>query len=625
MSHTAKSWLFRPFDRDRILSLAKSAKVHAVLAQLLLAREIGTPEEMVRFFGERIGQPPSLNMLRSPSLLPGCVEVADRLSRAILEKRKIVVYGDYDADGMTATAILCRAIRFFGGTVDFYVPDRMEEGYGLNAEAIRALAGNGTQVIITVDCGINSCDEARLATELGVELLITDHHTVARELPEVPIVHPQLVKRSAIDATGNDRWSSPYGISEEERKTFSEEKRYPFLGLSGAGVAFKVAWRLGTLMPGGDPVGEKVSEGYRTLLCRAVGLAAIGTVADVVPLLDENRALVRFGLHVSLVRFPVPGLEALMKTAQLDARKRRLSAEDLGFSLGPLLNAAGRLNKADRGVRLLLSDDPGEAASLAAEVREYNETRQSIERSILIQATRQVEERFSGDPALVLSDSGWHPGVIGIVAGRLAERFHRPCILIAEDTMNLKPGSGSGRGARGINLVDALETCSEYLVRFGGHAAAAGLRIESRNIGAFRKAFCEYVRSNVSHEDVSGQLMIDAECPFGLLDEKTSGFADLVEHLAPFGAGNPKPLFCASRLFPTNPRFMGVGEHHICMELRQDNVVKRAFAFQSADWLPELREIADAGQAIDAVFHIGRSKFNNAVELQLKDWRRYSA
>ena len=425
------------------------------MAQLLICRGLTDPGAIGDFLD------PKLSALHDPEVLPGCRAAAERIFDAASAGRQIAVYGDYDVDGMSGTAILWRCLKLLGAQVRYYIPHRIDEGYGLNGEAIRKLAADGAQVLVTIDCGIGSTAEADLARELGVELIITDHHEPGSELPRAAaIVHPRLPG------------------SEQARP-------YPFGDLSGSGVALKLAWAVCQQASGS----KRAAPRMRDFLLQSVGLAALGTVADVVPLVGENRVLVHHGLE-SLANAPNLGLAALIGVAKVEGRKcadgkTRFTAEDVGFQLAPRLNAAGRLGQPQLAVELLVTDRPERAQELAPYIDGLNGTRQTMERSMQLAAAKQAKERFdpAEDAALVLADHGWHPGVIGIVAGRLAERFHRPVVMISLDMAGQRPGIGSARSVPGFNLHAALAQCGEFLIAHGGHAAAAGLKIEPQPVG----------------------------------------------------------------------------------------------------------------------------------------------
>ncbi len=576
----AKRWRIHPHDPDAIAALERTARIPAVVAQLLVCRGIRSPEVAREFLD------PKLSSLRDPAELPGCAKATDRLHEAIRAGRRIVVYGDYDVDGITGTALLRQCIKLLGGNVGYYVPHRIEEGYGLNGEAIRSLMADKAECIVTVDCGIASVDHAATARQHGLELIVTDHHEPGSQLPEAAaIVHPRLPGH-----------------------------RYPFGGLSGSGVALKLAWSLCQRASGA----KRVSEGMKQFLLQAVGLAALGTIADVVPLLDENRVLVRHGLD-SLMRVPPLGLATLLRITELD-RKPRLDSEDVAFTLAPRLNAAGRLGQAQLAVELLVTDRADRAEELAQYVDRLNASRQTLERSVYLAANKQAKEQFDpeNDPALVLADRGWHPGVIGIVAGRLADKYHRPVVLISWDEMGVKPGMGSARSVPGFALHSALEACGGHLIRHGGHAAAAGLTIEESKLECFRAEFCEYAAAAIAEEQRTAELMIDAEAP---LSAFTLQVVEQIERLAPFGQSNARPLLCTSGVALVNaPRPLGSGGRHLSMNLTQHNIALRAVAFGGGDWAEEL---ASASGPLDVAFRpvINTFRGRRSVELHLVDWR----
>jgi single-stranded-DNA-specific exonuclease len=576
----AKRWRIHSHDRDRIAQLAREAAVPPVVAQLLIARGLHDPRQVRDFLDCRLTQ------LRDPGELPGASQAAERIHTAIVDKRRIVVYGDYDVDGMTATSLLLQCLKLLGADATYYVPNRIDEGYGLNSEAIRTLATQGAKLIITVDCGITSVAEAETAKEVGVELIITDHHELASTLPDAAaIVHPRLPGHA-----------------------------YPFAGLSGSGVALKLAWALCQQASGSKKVGERM----KNFLLDAVGLAAIGTVADVVPLVDENRVLVQYGLK-SLKERTGLGLATLMRITELD-RRPQLDCEDIGFTLAPRLNAAGRLGQAQLAIELLTTTSAERATALAEYINELNSSRQSLERSIYLAANKQAQERFDveQDAALVLADHDWHPGVIGIVAGRLAEKFHRPVILIALDKLGRQSGIGSARSIPGFNLHEALAACTEHLLSHGGHAAAAGLRIDETKLDDFRADFCEYAAGEITHEERIAELWIDAELPFSAL---TLDVVQKIESLAPFGQANHRPTFCATGVSLVEPpKKIGGGARHLSLKLSQYGVTLRAVAFGGGDWHDELVQYAGP---VDLAFRpiINDFRGQRKVELQVTDWR----
>lgn len=582
----SKRWRIHPHDPARIAALQRAADIPAVVAELLICREVYDPNAARDFLD------PKLSALRDPGLLPGCAEAARRIFEAVSARRRLVVYGDYDVDGMSGTAILWLCLKLLGADVGYYVPHRIDEGYGLNCDAIRSLVAEKAEMLVTVDCGIASCEEAALARELGVELIITDHHEPDARLPDAAaIVHPRL----------------PGG-------------NYPFGGLSGSGVAMKLAWALCQQASGAKRVGPRMKD----FLVQAVGLAALGTVADVVPLVDENRVLVRHGLE-SLANAPTLGLATLMSVAKVVPRrhpdgKTRLDTEDLGFQIAPRLNAAGRLGQPQLAVELLMTDRPERAQELAQYIDGLNATRQTLERSIQLAAAKQAKEAFDPveDAALVLADRGWHPGVIGIVAGRLADRFHRPVVMISWDKAGMRPGIGSARSVPGFNLYAALAQCGQFLIAHGGHAAAAGLKIEEHQLDGFRGAFCETAATQIAPEHRIAELFIDVEAPFSAFTLPT---VQQIERLAPFGQGNSRPLLCATGVSLAGPpKPLGSSGHHLAMMLTQHGVTLRAVAFGAGERADEL---AAVDGPLDVAFRpiINNFRGRQSVELHLVDWR----
>jgi single-stranded-DNA-specific exonuclease len=492
---------------------------------------------------------------------------------------------------MSGTAILYLCLKLLGAEVNYYVPHRVDEGYGLNCEAVQSWGNGRAALMITVDCGISGIEEAVAARQCGLDLIVTDHHTIGPQLPDAAaIVHPQL------------------------------DDTYPFAGLSGSGVAFKLAWALCQQASGA----QKVSPRLREFLVQAVGLAALGTVADVVPLVDENRVLVHHGL-ASLAQCPTLGLATLMKIAKVDSKtngdgKPRLDSEDIAFALAPRLNAAGRLAQAQLGVELLVTDRPDRALELAQYIDQLNGSRQTLERSMQLAAKKQIEERYNeaDDPAFVLAERGWHAGVIGIVAGRLAEKHHRPVVLISLDAMGTRPGIGSARSIAGFDLHAALQACDECLLAHGGHAAAAGLKIEEEKIDAFRTAFCEVAAAEISHQQRVADLLIDAEFPFSAFTAKT---VFQMERLAPFGQHNARPLLCATgATLEGEPRAIGAGGRHLSLRLSQHGVSLRAVAFGQAEWAEPIMAL---NRPFDIAFRpvINTFQGRQNVELHLVDWR----
>jgi single-stranded-DNA-specific exonuclease len=527
-----------------------------------------------------------LSELHDPELLPGVPDAADRLVSAIQARRRITIYGDYDVDGVTATSLLWHCLKLAGAEVDYYVPHRLEEGYGLNCDAIRKLhAEDPRRLLVSVDCGIASIAEAALARELGLELIITDHHNLSPTLPAADcLVHPRLPGTT-----------------------------YPFGDLCGVGVAFKLAW--GVCQRLGD--GKKASPRMREFLMSSVGLAAIGTVADVVPLLGENRVIVRYGLSSLRERCSI-GLKALMTVAELNG-KSELQSEDIGFALAPRINAAGRLGQARLAVELLTTESAERAKSLADYIDQLNKDRQTVERKVLKQAKELVEEHpeWEAQAALVLAHPEWHAGVIGIVANRVAEHFQKPTVMIA---VNREDGlaQGSCRTFANFDLYSGLAACSQHLASFGGHHAAAGLKVQPDRIDGFRDDFCRFVSEQHEVHERDLELQIDAEVQ---LADLTHRAVTELDRLGPFGRCNPRPVFASTHVeLAEPPRKMGGGDRHLSLVVRQRGKTLRAVSFGHGDWADEMAAVAGP-ISISFAPCINRFRGQENVEIQLTDWK----
>lgn len=575
-----RTWRIATFDRAYVKDLCVRLNITPLVAQVLVARGHQEVESAESYLAKKLAS------LHDPEMLPGVAQAADRIVAAINSKRRITIYGDYDVDGVTATSLLWHCLQLCGAKVDYYIPSRLEEGYGLNCDAIRQLHSEDPNLLlVSVDCGISSCAEAALAKELGLELIITDHHTFAESFPDAAVlVHPRL------------------------------PGEYPFGELCGVGVAFKLAWAICARM--GD--GKKATPRMREFLLSAIGLTAIGTIADVVPLVNENRVLVHFGL-ASLLDRSNPGLKELLRVSKV-LEKGALQAEDIAFAVAPRINAAGRMGQARLAVELLTTSDGERAVALAKYLDGLNKDRQSVERKILKQAKELVEENaaWADHRALVLSHHEWHPGVIGIVANRVAEHFQRPTIMIAMTGLE-GLAQGSGRSFAGFNLYNGLAACQEHLEGFGGHHAAAGLKIRPASIDAFREAFVQHVGANHDVAPGATDLHVDTEVQ---LSDLTIRSVTEIEKLGPFGAENRRPVFIATNVELVNPpKKMGEGERHLSIFVRQFNTRMRGIAFGKGEWAEEL--VAHNGP-ISICFQptINRFQGRESVEFHLIDWER---
>ncbi len=566
-------WRIKPHEPDRILGLSRSARISPLVAQLLINRGIDDPVRALAFLSAKLGT------LHDPELLPGAIGAAQRIVQAIRDRRKIVVYGDYDVDGVCGTSVLWSCLRLAGGRdVEYYIPHRVEEGYGLNAEVLRRMAAqHPSALVVTVDCGISAVAEAALAVELGIELIVTDHHTIGLSLPAAAeIVHPRLAG-----------------------------SRYPNADLCGAAVAFKLAWQVCKTF--GD--GKRASPQLRDFLVRSLGLVALATIADMVPLSDENRILVRHGL-AGILAEPSAGLKALMEVSGCLDRKR-LSTGTVGFGLAPRINAAGRLEQAMIAVEMLTTDDPDRAREIAVQLDLCNARRQEIERKILDQAHEMI--RAGGGPAdrcaIVLARKDWHAGVIGIVAGRLAETYHCPAIVISLDG---PVAQGSARSIAGFDLYQAIQECSEELIGFGGHAAAAGLKLTEDRLPSFARRFEERCRRTLTSEQLERVVTIDAEVPLGVL---SLGVVEEVERLEPHGIGNPRPVLVATDLAVVGqPRPVGETKKHLQLRLQQGEISLKAIAWNLAEKGRDLLP----GTRCSVVFQPSINEWNHRREVQLE-------
>jgi single-stranded-DNA-specific exonuclease len=554
--------------------LAKALGVSTVVAQVLGQRGYTTPESARAFLK------PELSQIHEPQSLPGIVEAAERLVAAARAGEPIVIYGDYDVDGITGSAILWQALRLADANVRIYVPHRLEEGYGLNLEAVEKLAAEGARVLVTVDCGISGVVETARGRQLGLEVIITDHHEPdpGNLPPATVLVDPKLP-------------GSPY----------------PFRELSGAGVALKLAWAIGQKLSARD----RVSDPFREFLIAATGLAALGTIADVVPLVGENHVMASFGLR-ALAASKHPGISALREVAGLAGKQ--IDSYHIGFVLAPRLNAAGRLGHAREAVELLTTAPPDAALAISQELDRQNRRRQEVEKRILQEAEAQAAATFSPqrDSALVLSAPGWHAGVIGIVASRLVEKYYRPTVLIATgDGL----AQGSGRSIAGYHLFEALHACREHLTTYGGHAMAAGLRLTEAAVPALREALLAHAAKTLRPQDLTPRIKVDAEaCPgdFGLETVR------LVDRLGPFGAGNQRPVFAARQVrIAAPPHRFGQRGQHFSMHVTEGGRARRCVGWNMGELADTLGRAGSCGIAFTC--HVSDYAAPPEVELHLKD------
>jgi single-stranded-DNA-specific exonuclease len=545
------------------------------LAQVLINRGITDCQAASAFLR------PKLTNLIAPEQMPAIRTAVDRIKRAVGNHEKITIYGDYDVDGITGVAILVAILKLFGADVDYYIPHRIDEGYGLNVEAVRSLAKAGSSLLITVDCGIASLEAAQQASQLGIDLIITDHHQPESQLPPaVAIVHPAL------------------------------EPSYANQDSSGSMIAFKLAWAIANEFS----AGAKLAPEMREFMLNATSLAAMGTIADVVDLRGENRVLTSYGLK-TLPESKLFGIQALMESAGLSGK--RLDSFDIGFRLAPMLNAAGRMGHARLAVELLMSASQTHSMQIADYLKQQNGRRQQYERKIFIQACEMIDRQnlhSSSRRSIVIANEDWHRGVIGIVASRIVEKYHRPVIMI-KTTQGAS--AGSARSIAGFDILGAIRACSQHLITFGGHKMAAGVTIEAEKIDVFAADFEVYAKQNLSFEDCCAKLYIDAVAPLG--DFRREVVSEL-RMLGPFGQGNAEPIFATKGVrLASVPRRVGLKGDHLQLAITDNTASVRCVGFGMAELEKKLLE----SEFFNVAYQPQINTYNgtDSVELVLRDIR----
>ena len=529
------------------------------LLELLLDREIDTPEKIERYLH------PKREDLLDPMLMQDMDKAVNVIRDAIEKHEEITVFGDYDVDGVTATAILLTYLRKQGAQVGFYIPDRHGEGYGLNIAAIEQIATH-SKLLITVDCGITCAAEVARAKELGMRVIVTDHHQLGPQIPECEAVLNPLLGH------------------------------YPFRRLCGAGVAFKLVQAMG-----GTEAIEPLWE-----------LAALATIADIVPLMDENRVIVYYGL-AAMAETQRPGLIALMESAGVDMQK--VSSSDVAFRMAPRINAGGRLALASRGVQLLTTRRMDTAREIAEELNQDNIRRRELEIEIFQQADEMTRQQidFMNERAIVVCGEGWNPGVIGLAASRLVEKYKWPTILLSRDGDICV---GSARSIPGVNIHEAMSTCRDLFIRFGGHAQAAGLTIEAKNVPEFKRRLSEAIREQAAPEAFIPTEEYDLELE---LSEMTEAFVDAFSAMQPTGFGNPAPVFCVRGVHTTDVRTIGKDGAHLRMRLAQGSDMRSAIGFRMGDRAANLPEVIEA--IITLSINVWQDK--RSVQCELRQMQAY--
>lgn len=552
-----------------VRSLVDALQLPEAVCRVLLVRGFGHTEDAKRFLRPRMDQ------LSDPGLLADGVRAAGRIAAAVQAGERIFVHGDYDVDGISATALLTRWLRALGGVVTPFVPNRIRDGYDFSANGLQAARDAGASLVITVDCGTRAHDTVAAAGAAGLDVIITDHHAVGDHLPPaLAVVNPQR-----------------------------DDCRYPFKGLCGAGVAFRL----------GELVGRELEADLDTLH-GMLDLVALATVADLVPLEGENRVLAAYGLH-RIRTTPSQGLRALMRVA--DVSSDEVTSGRIGYQIAPRINAVGRMGESADGLSLLLGDDASESARLASLLDRANRERRDQEQRTLEEALRTLEGQFDPDRdfGVVLAADGWHPGVIGIVASRVVERIHRPVVIIALDG---ESGRGSARSVPGFDLYHAIAACHEHLTRFGGHRQAAGMELRRGVLEAFSAAFNAAVRAQIEESLLTPILRPDVDVELGEIDLQLMHW---LSYLGPHGIGNPGPLFRARGVRFSNPR--RVGTNHLKGELRTSGASVDAIGFGLGDRF----DPAELGVGMwDVLFRLDRNEWRGEVRVQarLADVRRAS-
>ena len=554
----APRWNFQQYDKRAIEDFARVLGVGLPAARVLWNRGFREPSAARNFLT------PTLDLLHDPFLLLGMDRAVERLLQALARKEKILVYGDYDVDGTSSVVILKKALDLAGGDVEFKVPHRLREGYGMRPEALEEAAARGITLVISVDTGIRAADVVRAATVLGVDMIITDHHLPDEDIPPaVAVLNPNQT-----------------------------DCPYPEKNLCGAGVTFKLIQALLSKLDWPEAKSRKLMESF-------LKIVAIATVADVVPLTGENRAIVKLGLS-GLDYVKNPGLRALLDVAGFNEGKAP-SAGQVAFRVAPRINAAGRMDNATDVIDMFLTDDPARARELAAQLHDLNAERQQTEQDIVQEVLLLCDEMQISDDhfALVFSKAGWHRGVIGIVASRIVERYHRPVFILGEEDGKAQ---GSGRSIRPFHLLNALESMPELFEKFGGHKQAAGVTMPAEQVEEFRRRLNLYASSCLTVEDLRPVLEIDAVLSLKEIDD--AAVADVFQ-LAPFGFGNPGPVFAAQKVEVIAPPQI-IKDRHMRIRVRQDGRFLSLMGWNMADFANTVQQ----GSLVDVAFTLEDDEFS---------------
>ncbi|MBF0338914.1 MAG: single-stranded-DNA-specific exonuclease RecJ [Nitrospirae bacterium] len=567
-----KKWIINRTNREFIDYLSKAAGVSPIVAQIMINRNIKTPEKVKSFFSA------SLSALSDPYELPGMERAVDRIMGAINSGQHMLVHGDYDADGTTATAILVETLLKLGGSVEYFIPTRFKHGYGFHRAAVDIARDKSAGLIITVDCGISSFEAVELANSLGIDVIITDHH------------EPLWNDKDTVDAEGEVCAASallPDAFCIVNPKLTGVDN--PLSILTGAGVSLKLSIAL--MARGGD------SDDFTSLL----DMAAIGTIADVAPLIGDNRVIVKEGLRVLANKKRV-GLRALLASTGMS--ERALEPDFMSYSVIPRINAAGRMADASTVVKLLITESVAEAETIAQYLNSVNIERQRVEEYVLEMSLIQVQ-RKGVDKVIVIADEGWHEGVLGIVASKMVDRYGLPTVVFS---MKNGIARGSARSVPGLDICDAISQCSECVIQFGGHRQAAGLTLKEEDIDRFETLINEHVKNTIADSDFTPIINIDADV--ALKDVNTKLLTELTK-LAPYGYGNPEPILGAKGLMTLNPRI--VGKNHLKLRLGYNGYIIDAIGYDLGGYLQELSMY----ERFDAAFTPTINSYNGIRSVQL--------
>ena len=551
-----KEWQFYNTDKEKVSEVSKKYNINKLLATILVNRNI-VKEEKVNVFLN-----PTRNNFHNPIDMPDMEIARDRILKAIETQEKTIIYGDYDVDGITSTTVLKNFLEERGLKVDSYIPNRLNEGYGLNNQAIDVIAKAGYTLMITVDCGISAVEEIKYAKSLGIETIVTDHHEPGENLPKAVAV---------VDAKRKDN-------------------KYPCRDLAGVGVVFKLIQALGQKLN----LDEKEYLKYLDIVC-------VGTISDIVPLVDENRVIAKLGLKL-IAQTRNIGLKSLIMASGY----KKVDSTTVSFGIAPRINASGRMGHQEDALKLFLSKDVQEVTKLTQKLNEYNVTRQEIEREIYNEAVKKIEDEHLADGSvIVVSGNGWHHGVIGIVASKISELYFKPSILLSFDD---EIGKGSGRSVPGFDLHNALVHCSNTLDKFGGHAMAVGVTVERNKLQSFRDAFEKYAEEN-NIKDIVPIINIDAEFN---LNEIKKEYVESLKMLEPFGEGNKMPIFAFRNLKINSIRTLSEGKH-IKLVLQDNNYIINAIGFNMGKLADEFR----IGDKVDVVGILEINTFNGVESIQI--------